>query len=287
MAAAAERGSGHAEEYLRSAFAAANAYARGGGGDGSNSGDGRCLGSGSGGGGRGEGGDSLPSVAVVAIDAVDVLAPSRAGSEVAMSANRVRTARRSVVHVLFTSSFLLCSSSFVCFAFLDRVAQLLTLLDGARCVARCCRTVARRPHAKSLRYRRRRLVQLTTRASSSPLVYAPHPLRSRSVSSCLLVFSSSCLRPLRTVRSFEEMKGVVVVAMTDRPDAVDPALRRPGRLDRELAVPPPNREARAEVLRCHTRGDAFAALRRRSDGASATVSFLLCTVTFTRILLTI
>ena len=63
------------------------------------------------------------------------------------------------------------------------------------------------------------------------------------------------------------MKGVVVVAMTDRPDSVDSALRRPGRLDRELAVPPPNRESRVEVLRCHTRGGAFAALQWGKDGA--------------------
>jgi SpoVK/Ycf46/Vps4 family AAA+-type ATPase len=37
-------------------------------------------------------------------------------------------------------------------------------------------------------------------------------------------------------------------------DAIDGALRRPGRFDRELAFPLPNAEARGEILRIHTRG---------------------------------
>lgn len=43
--------------------------------------------------------------------------------------------------------------------------------------------------------------------------------------------------------------GVVVLASTNRPDALDPALRRPGRLERELAVAVPEPEAREEILR--------------------------------------
>jgi SpoVK/Ycf46/Vps4 family AAA+-type ATPase len=46
---------------------------------------------------------------------------------------------------------------------------------------------------------------------------------------------------------------VVVVGATNRPDALDGALRRPGRFDRELAFPLPNRAARAQILRIHTR----------------------------------
>jgi SpoVK/Ycf46/Vps4 family AAA+-type ATPase len=42
---------------------------------------------------------------------------------------------------------------------------------------------------------------------------------------------------------------VVVVAATNRPNALDPALRRPGRLDREVAVSVPDAEQRAQILR--------------------------------------
>lgn len=45
---------------------------------------------------------------------------------------------------------------------------------------------------------------------------------------------------------------VVVIGATNRPDAVDPALRRPGRFDRELAFPLPNEAARLEILTIHT-----------------------------------
>lgn len=47
--------------------------------------------------------------------------------------------------------------------------------------------------------------------------------------------------------------GVVVLAATNRPDKVDPALLRPGRFDRLLLVPPPDEAARQEILKVHTR----------------------------------
>lgn len=47
---------------------------------------------------------------------------------------------------------------------------------------------------------------------------------------------------------------VIVIAATNRPDAIDPALRRPGRFDREIEVGVPNKEARKEILQIHTRG---------------------------------
>ncbi|MDH5806249.1 MAG: CDC48 family AAA ATPase [Candidatus Methanomethylicaceae archaeon] len=46
---------------------------------------------------------------------------------------------------------------------------------------------------------------------------------------------------------------VVVIAATNRPDAVDPALRRPGRFDREIAISMPDKKARAEILQVHVR----------------------------------
>ncbi len=46
---------------------------------------------------------------------------------------------------------------------------------------------------------------------------------------------------------------VIVIAATNRPDAVDPALRRPGRFDREIAIGVPDRRARREILQIHAR----------------------------------
>jgi transitional endoplasmic reticulum ATPase len=46
---------------------------------------------------------------------------------------------------------------------------------------------------------------------------------------------------------------VIVLAATNRPDAIDPALRRPGRFDREIEIGIPDRTARKEILQIHTR----------------------------------
>ena len=46
---------------------------------------------------------------------------------------------------------------------------------------------------------------------------------------------------------------VMVLAATNLPDNIDPALRRPGRFDREIRIPPPDRAGRAEILTIHTR----------------------------------
>lgn len=48
--------------------------------------------------------------------------------------------------------------------------------------------------------------------------------------------------------------GILVLAATNRPHAIDAALMRPGRFDLVLYVPPPDLEARHEILRVHTRG---------------------------------
>lgn len=47
---------------------------------------------------------------------------------------------------------------------------------------------------------------------------------------------------------------VVVIAATNRPDSIDPALRRPGRFDREIEIGIPDQEGRGEILNIHTRG---------------------------------
>ncbi|NOZ83064.1 MAG: AAA family ATPase [Euryarchaeota archaeon] len=58
---------------------------------------------------------------------------------------------------------------------------------------------------------------------------------------------------LTEMDGLEELRNVVVIAATNRPDMLDPALLRPGRLDRLLYIPPPDREAREEIFRIHTR----------------------------------
>ncbi|MDT7867744.1 MAG: CDC48 family AAA ATPase [Acidianus sp.] len=49
------------------------------------------------------------------------------------------------------------------------------------------------------------------------------------------------------------LSNVVVLAATNRPDILDPALLRPGRFDRMIYVPPPDKEARKQILKIHTK----------------------------------
>ena len=59
---------------------------------------------------------------------------------------------------------------------------------------------------------------------------------------------------LAVMDGLESRGKVVVIGATNRPDALDPALRRPGRFDREIEIGVPNRESRLEVLQIHARG---------------------------------
>lgn len=73
----------------------------------------------------------------------------------------------------------------------------------------------------------------------------------------------------------EPLRDVVVVGATNRPELVDPALLRPGRLERLIYVPPPDAEARGQILRAAARNTPLAddvdldALAARLDGYSA------------------
>jgi transitional endoplasmic reticulum ATPase len=66
---------------------------------------------------------------------------------------------------------------------------------------------------------------------------------------------------------------VVVIAATNVPDALDEALRRPGRFDREIAIPVPDAEGRREILAIHTRRMPLAADVDLDSLASATHGF--------------
>jgi cell division protease FtsH len=59
---------------------------------------------------------------------------------------------------------------------------------------------------------------------------------------------------LSEMDGFDQSAGVVVIAATNRPESLDPALLRPGRFDRQVVVPLPNQTERAAILAVHARG---------------------------------
>ena len=64
---------------------------------------------------------------------------------------------------------------------------------------------------------------------------------------------------LTELDGLEELRNVVVLAATNRLDIIDPALLRPGRFDRIIEIKLPNKEARKEIFKIHTRGKPLAA----------------------------
>lgn len=62
---------------------------------------------------------------------------------------------------------------------------------------------------------------------------------------------------LSELDGLEELRGVVILGATNRPDLIDPALLRPGRFDALVYVPVPDADARCEILAVHTRGMAL------------------------------
>ena len=50
---------------------------------------------------------------------------------------------------------------------------------------------------------------------------------------------------------FEANEGIIIIAATNRPDVLDPALLRPGRFDRQVVVPRPDIEGREKILEVH------------------------------------
>ncbi|WP_256402507.1 CDC48 family AAA ATPase [Halorubrum salinum] len=77
---------------------------------------------------------------------------------------------------------------------------------------------------------------------------------------------------LTELDGLESLEDVVVIATTNRPDLIDSALLRPGRLDRHVHVPVPDEEARRKILEVHTRNKPLAddvdldALARKTEG---------------------
>jgi len=69
------------------------------------------------------------------------------------------------------------------------------------------------------------------------------------------------------------LENVTVIGATNRPDIIDPALLRPGRFDRIIFIPPPNYEARLEILQIHTRNMPLAEDVKLEEIARATEGY--------------
>jgi cell division protease FtsH len=72
---------------------------------------------------------------------------------------------------------------------------------------------------------------------------------------------------------FGANEGVIIIAATNRPDILDPALLRPGRFDRQVYVGAPDIKGREEILKVHSRGKPLAADVVLSEIAKTTVGF--------------
>ena len=63
---------------------------------------------------------------------------------------------------------------------------------------------------------------------------------------------------LAEMDGFQPNKGIIMLAATNRPDVLDPALLRPGRFDRRITVPRPELKGREEIINVHLRGKTIA-----------------------------
>ena len=78
---------------------------------------------------------------------------------------------------------------------------------------------------------------------------------------------------LTEMDGFGENEGIIVIAATNRPDVLDPALLRPGRFDRQVTVNLPDVKGREEILKVHARGKTFAKSVKLENIAKRTVGF--------------
>ncbi|AJF62478.1 MAG: AAA family ATPase, CDC48 subfamily [archaeon GW2011_AR20] len=79
---------------------------------------------------------------------------------------------------------------------------------------------------------------------------------------------------LAEIDGLQELNDVVVVAATNRPDIIDPGLLRPGRFDRLVLIPPPNKQARLDILNIHTKNMPLAKDVNLGEIAKATEGFV-------------
>ncbi|KAG1471966.1 hypothetical protein G6F56_001815 [Rhizopus delemar] len=91
------------------------------------------------------------------------------------------------------------------------------------------------------------------------------------------------LELLNQLDGFEATKNIKVIMATNRIDILDPALLRPGRIDRKIEFPPPSEEARADILKIHsrkmnlTRGINLRKIAEKMSGSSGAEVKAVCT----------
>lgn len=78
---------------------------------------------------------------------------------------------------------------------------------------------------------------------------------------------------LTEMDGFGANEGIIIIAATNRPDVLDPALLRPGRFDRQVTVNLPDIKGREEILKVHAKGKAFSKGVELSNIAKRTVGF--------------
>ncbi len=78
---------------------------------------------------------------------------------------------------------------------------------------------------------------------------------------------------LTEMDGFGVNEGIIIIAATNRPDVLDPALLRPGRFDRQITVNLPDAKGREEILKVHAKGKTFAKDVIMKNVAKRTVSF--------------
>ncbi|WP_414468352.1 CDC48 family AAA ATPase [Methanobacterium sp. ACI-7] len=87
---------------------------------------------------------------------------------------------------------------------------------------------------------------------------------------------------LSEMDGLEELRGVIVIGATNRPDLIDAALLRPGRFDEVVLVPPPDEKARQDILKVHVKNMALdndidiKSLAKRTEGYSGADIEALC-----------
>ncbi len=78
---------------------------------------------------------------------------------------------------------------------------------------------------------------------------------------------------LAEMDGFDQNESVIVMAATNRPDVLDPALLRPGRFDRQVTVALPDRRGREDILKVHTRGKPLGPDIDLTSLSKATIGF--------------
>jgi 26S proteasome regulatory subunit T4 len=80
---------------------------------------------------------------------------------------------------------------------------------------------------------------------------------------------------LNQMDGFDELGKVKMVMATNRPDTLDPALLRPGRLDRKIEIPLPNDAGRMQILQIHS-----SKMRKQGDIGMGSIWFALKILVF-------